>query len=178
MSAITSLIFRSNRSQQLALDEDAISEALKIHKTLFMRSHELLRQLTIERSSFETFSGWLILMAEDVLANEDTHVEAPPLHTIDTVAVAKYITDHLLHPILAGFASDMQPLSHMSMTIDEYDPYFVLVNRLTEMMKGFFKRAATELREGVSWLVPHWIDLQLHEEIAASDVRIKLQVDP
>jgi hypothetical protein len=169
--------YRSNQSQQLPLDDIAISEALKVHDTLFIRAHEILRQLASERSSFETFASWLILMADDIFAHEDANVDAPPLHTIDTVKVAEYITNQLQKPILTKFAIDMQLNSDSSsMKIDGYDAYLVLLNRLTDEMKVYFRRAAGELREGVSWWLPDWVDLQIHDEIAASDVFISNQV--
>ena len=171
------LIFRSNISQQLPLNETAISSALELHDTLFLRSYEILRQLSIERTSFETFSSWLILMAEDVLAHEDANVEPPPLHTVDTVKVAEYITDRFSTPILAKFKMDMQ-IDSNSMKVEGQEGYLVLVRRLMEEISGYFKRAAEELREGVSWLLPDWIDLQIHDEIAASDVHITTQVSP
>jgi hypothetical protein len=164
---------RSNQSQRLPLDDTAIAEALDIYDTLFLRSHEILRQISIERSSFETFSSWLILMAEDILAHEDANVENPPLHTIDTVKVAEYISEYFAHPILSKFASDMQ--------IDSVkgagpDGYMVLVAQLMDKMKGFFRHAAEELREGVNWALPEWIDLQVNDEIASSDARIVVKV--
>ena len=167
---------RSNQSQCLPLDDTAIAEALDIYDTLFMRSHELLCQIAIERSSFEAFSSWLILMAEDILAHEDANVENPPLHTIDTVTVAEYISEYFAHPILSKFAADMQLDSAKGAEVGVDDGYMVLVAQLMEKMKGFFRHAAGELREGVNWALPEWIDLQLHDEIASSDARIVVKV--
>lgn len=113
-------------------------------------------------------------MAEDVLAHEDANAENPPLHTIDTVKVAEYISEYLPHPIVAKFAADMNldgPKGE-----GRYDGYMVLLRRLMDKMKSFFRRAAGELREGVDWTLPAWIDLQLHDEIASSDARIVVEV--
>ena len=116
-------------------------------------------------------------MAEDILANEDANVDPPPLHTIDTIKVAEYITNQLQNPILAKFSIDMQLDSNSSsMTIDGYDAYLVLLNRLVDGMKVYFRSAAGELREGVFWSLPDWVDLKIHDEIAASDVFVTNQV--
>ena len=160
---------RSNQSQQLPLDDTAISEALEIHDALFLRAFEILRHLSIERASFETFSSWLIMMAEDVLAHEDANVEPPPLHTINTVKVAEYITKYFSIPILSKFSIDMQ--------VDCGEgAYLGRLNRLIELMRTYFARAAEELKEGVKWALPDWIDLQINDEIASSDARIITQV--
>jgi hypothetical protein len=116
-------------------------------------------------------------MADDILAHEDANVEPPPLHTVDTVKVAEYITDRFSTPILAKFMMDMQFDSNY-ITVMGKEGYLVLVKRLMEEISGYFRRAAEELREGVSWLLPDWIDLQIHDEIAASDLHITTQVSP
>jgi len=102
-STLIFLTGRSNQSKQLQLDETAISKAIKLHDTLFNRSYEILRSLSLERASFQSFSSWLTLMVEDVLAHEDTNVGPPLLHTVDTLKVAEYITDYLSRPILWKF---------------------------------------------------------------------------
>ena len=114
-------------------------------------------------------------MAEDVLADENANVELPPLHTIDTVKVAEYVTNLFSIPILAHFAEDIQ-FDLNSMKVDGNEGYLVLVNRLMEELSGYFRHAAEELKEGVTWLLPDWIDLQIHDEIASSDVHITTQV--
>lgn len=156
----------------LPLDDKAIGEALDLHDKIFIRSHEILRQLTLERYSFESFSTWLLMMAEDVLADEDSNVDPPPLHTIDTKKVAEYISNIFPHPILHKFSSDL--------TLDTHDTegYLAQVSRLSELMRGYFRSAAQELREGIDWVLPDWIDLPIHEEIAASDAQITVQVHP
>ena len=152
-------------SGELALDEKAIDQALKIHDTLFLRVHEMLRDILIERTSFEYFSSWLLVIAEDILSSEDSEID-PPLHTIDTPKVGKYITQSLQNPILAKFAGDMSVDSGFSSA----------VTQLMGIMKGYFETAAGELEEGVAWVLPDWIDLCIHDEIAASDVRITTKV--
>jgi hypothetical protein len=157
----------------LPLDDNAIQEALNLHDKIFLRSHEILRHLTVERASFESFSSWLILMAEDVLAHEDTNVESPPLHTIDTVKVAEYISQTFLKPILQEFSSDL--------TLDKSaaEGYLFQVDRLAETMGRYFRSAARELREGIHWVLPDWIDLQFDgDEIVASHAQITVQVWP
>lgn len=160
---------RSNQSRQLALDDTATSEALEIHNALFLRAFEILRHLSTERASFEMFSSWLIMMAEDVLAHEDANVEPPPLHKIDTVKVAEYLEKHFSTPILSKFAIDMQP---------DYGEgsYLGMLNRLMELMRAYFARAAEQLKEGVEWVLPDWIDLQINDEIASSDAQMIIQV--
>jgi len=158
---------RSNKSGELVLDEEAIERALKIHDTLFLRVHEMLRDILIERASFEYFSSWLLVIAEDILSSEDSIVD-PPLHTIDTIKVGEYITQRLQKPILGKFAADMS-----------VDSGFVSsVRQLMGIMKGYFESAAGELKEGVEWVLPDWIDLSINEEIAASDVHITTKVPP
>jgi len=154
----------------LPLDAEAIEEALTLQNNIFQRAYEILHHLTLERASFETFSSWLILMAEDVLAHEDANVEPPPLHTINTVKVAEYISNTFPKPILHQFSEDL--------TLDNSagDGYFSMLNRLSEIMKGYFRNAAKELREGIHWGLPDWIDLGIHDEIAASDAQITVQV--
>jgi hypothetical protein len=115
-------------------------------------------------------------MAEDILAHEDANVENPPLHTIDTVKVEEYISEYFAHPILSKFAADMQLDSAKGAEVKVDDGYMVLVAQLMEKMKGFFRHAAGELREGVNWALPEWIDLELHDEIASSDARIVVKV--
>jgi len=109
------------------------------------------------------------MMAEDVLAHEDEHVELPPLHTINTVKVAEYINKLFSTPILSKFAIDMQ------LDSDEA-AYLGKLNRLMELMKMYFSRAAEELKEGVEWVLPDWIDLLIHDEIASSDAHITTKV--
>ena len=159
------LILRSNKSGELALHEEAIEQALMIHDTFFLRVHEMLRDILIERSSFEYFSSWLLVIAEDIFSSEDSTFD-PPLHTIDTPKVGEYITNRLQNPILADFAPDL--------TGDK--GFLSAVGQLMEIMKGYFENAAGELREGVEWMLPGWIDLGVHEEIAASDVHITSKV--
>jgi hypothetical protein len=162
----------------LSLDVTSISEAIEIHNTLFIRSHEILRSLIIERAAFETFSEWLILMAEDVLANEEPGFDhSSLLHKIDTAKVARYISEYFQQPILAKFIIDLQlDSSSLAMQVDGYDAYLVLVNQLMEKMKNYFRLSAEELREGVSWELPGWIDLQVDEEIVGSDAHLVSQV--
>ena len=161
------LMGRSNKSGELALGEAAIKQALRIHDTLFLRVHEMLRDILIERASFEYFSSWLLIIAEDILSSEDSTVD-PPLHTIDTPKVGEYITQRLQKPILGEFASDLS-----------VDSGFVSsVKQLMEIMKGYFERAAGELKEGVEWVSPYWTDLRINEEIAASDVHLTTKVTP
>ena len=52
------------------------------------------------------------------------------------------------------------------------------VRQLMEIMKRYFESAAGELREGVEWMLPEWIDLGVYDEIAASDVHITTKVIP
>jgi hypothetical protein len=63
-----------------------------------------------------------------------------------------------------------------SANINESTEYMQLISHLAMQMSGFFKLAAGELREGVKWGLPEWIDLQLHEEIAASTMKIVVHV--
>ena len=130
----------------------------------------------LERASFETFCVWLEFMAEDVLAHEDAHIEPPPLHTVDAVNVAKYITDYLQRPILSKFHSDMQIPINNPMPVDGYEPYFELIKKLIRVMNGFFNEATGQLKTGVSWLLKGWQDLDINAEIAASDMRMKYEV--
>jgi hypothetical protein len=109
------------------------------------------------------------MMAEDALAHEDANVEPPPLHTIDTVKVAEYITKHFSTPILSEFTIDMQLDSGKG-------AYLGMLNRLIELMGTFFAHASGELKEGVEWVLPGWIDLQINDEIGSSDARITTQV--
>src|SRR5271156_1222034 len=128
--APNNLICRSNQSRQLSLDEKAISEAMEIHKTLFLRSWEILREVSIERTDFELFSSWLLMMVEDVLAEEDAGVDAPPLHLVDTVKVAEYISEKLAQPILAKFERDMEE--------EDEEGYWQLERKMADNLKGFF----------------------------------------
>ena len=70
--------------------------------------------------------------------------------------------------ILSKFAIDMQ------LDSDEAS-YLGTLNRLMQLMKMYFSRAAEELREGVEWVLPDWIDLLIHDEIASSDAHIITQ---
>src|SRR6202022_1211376 len=97
--------YRSNQSKSLALDESAICRALEIHDSIFSRSHEILGHISTERVLFSKFSGWVVLMAQDILAHEDG--DALPLHTVDAIRVTEYITEYLPHQILAKFARDL-----------------------------------------------------------------------
>jgi hypothetical protein len=151
----------------LTLDEESIERALKIHDTLFLRVHEMLRDILIERTSFEYFSSWLLIIAEDIFSSEDSTVD-PPLHTVDTPKVGEYITQRLRKPILGEFVPDM--------TGEE--GFVPAVRQLMEIMKRYFESAAGELREGVEWMLPEWIDLGVYDEIAASDVHITTKVIP
>ena len=156
----------------LPLDDTAISTALDVHKILLLRAFEVLKGLMVERASFETFAGWLSMMAEDVLAHEDSNPDHPPLHTIDTEAVAEYIITTLCNPILGKFVRDLGGEGPGEMAIDAGERYLVVVRELMNVMKGYFKKAAGELRGGVSWALPDWIDLEIRDEIASSDMRI------
>ena len=112
-------------------------------------------------------------MAEDVLAHEDANVDPPPLHTIDTVKVAEYITDRFSNPILAEFRNELL-INHPDVHDKTYCPNIFLAefNRLMDQMERFFSHAAVGLREGVSWALPDWIDLEVNEHIVASDIRV------
>jgi hypothetical protein len=118
-------------------------------------------------------------MAEDILAHEDSS-DPSPTHHLDTVKVADYITTYLPHQILENFVGDMEAEPNTSKASDtnvrEASGYGGLVTRLTEVMGGFFRHASGELRAGVRWGLSDWVDLQLHDEIAASDVQIVIQV--
>jgi len=156
----------------LPLDDMAISTALDLHKTLFLRTFEILKGLIVERASFETFGVWLSMMAEDVLAHEDSNPDPPPLHTIDTEAVAKYIITTFCNPILGKFVRDLRGEEGGELEIDGGERYLAVVRELMSVMKGYFKKAAGELRGGVSWALPQWIDLEIPHEIASADMRI------
>ena len=140
---------------------------MEIHKTLFLRSWEILREVSIERTDFELFSSWLLMMVEDVLAEEDAGVDAPPLHLVDTVKVAEYISEKLAQPILAKFERDMEE--------EDEEGYWQLERKMADNLKGFFQNASGELKEGVSWTLPHWISLEIHDEIASSDALFIVQ---
>lgn len=113
------------------------------------------------------------MMAEDVLAHEDANVDPPPLHTIDTVKVAEYITDRFSKSILAEFRAELL-LNPLDVHDKTHCPNIFLAefNRLMDQMEGFFSHAAAGLREGVSWALPDWVDLEVNEHIVASDVRM------
>ena len=116
-------------------------------------------------------------MAEDVLAHEDANIDPPPLHTVDTVKVAEYITEHFSNPILAKFIADMHVSNNSTrMQVEGENTYLELVSRVMEKMKRYFRHAAGELKEGMSWALPDWIDLQVNEQIIASDLRISNEV--
>jgi hypothetical protein len=114
-------------------------------------------------------------MAEDILAHEDANIDPPALHNVETVKVAEYITDYFSVPILSKFAVDMH-LDPNSMKVDGYEGYLVLVGRLMERMKGYFSRASGELKEGVSWLLKDWLDMEINDEIASSHAHFTTQV--
>jgi hypothetical protein len=118
---------------QLPLDDTSISAALDLHKILFLRSFEILKCLMDERASFQTFALWLSMMAEDVLAHEDSNPDAPPLHTVDTEAVAEYITNTLPNPILAKFIHDFGGDGHIEMAVDGDEVYLAVVRGLIFM---------------------------------------------
>lgn len=170
---------------QLPLDDQAISTALDIHEILFLRSFEILKSLMVERASFETFAVWLSMMAEDVLADEDSNPDPPPLHTIDTEAVAKYITTTFPNPILGNFVRDLAGEGQGEMDVDWEEGYLAiirgwtysaLIQELMSVMKEYFRKAAGELRGGVSWVLDEWFNLEIHDEIAASDMHMVTRV--
>jgi hypothetical protein len=171
-SHIACLSGRSNQSLQLPLDDTAITAALALHKRLFLRTFEILKGLMVERASFETFAIWLSMMADDVLAHEDSNPDPPPLHIIDTEAVAEYITGTLPNPILGKFARDLGGAVQGEMALDGEEVYISCVRDLMEVMKGYFRKAAGELRGFVAWVLPEWIDLEIHDEVVSSDMRI------
>jgi hypothetical protein len=160
----------------LPLDESCIKNSIEIHRTLFLRSHEILRHLIIERTAFETFSTWLVPISEYVLSpNDDDPMTT--LYQLDTVKIAEFISENFQQSILAKFSTDFN-LDSSAMQVEGYDSYLCLVNGLTENMKRYFKSASGELKEGVSWVIPDWIDLEIHEEIVSSDMHIKYEVHP
>jgi len=161
------LICRSNQSRQLSLDEKAISEAMEIQKTLFLRSWEILGEVSSEGTAFEKFSSWLLMMVEDILADEDADVDAPPLHLVDEHKVAEYISERFARPILAKFERDMEE--------EDEEGYWQLERKMAEHLKGFFQNASAELKEGVSWMLPRWVSLEIHDRIAASDALFIVQ---
>ena len=167
---------RSNQSEQLPLNELCITTAIEIHRTLFLRSHEILRHIIIERTSFETFSTWLLIMSEYILSHDDDSHDRPPpvLHNLDTVKIAQYISENFQSPILAKFLVDLE--SDTAMQVEGCISYFTLIHQLIDAMKTYFRAASEELKEGVSWVIPNWIDLEIHEEIASSDMYVKHQV--
>jgi Anaphase-promoting complex, cyclosome, subunit 4 len=169
--------FRSNQSEQLPLNEACIGAAIDVHRTLFLRTFEILRQLIIERTSFETFSEWLLIMGEYILAHTEDSEDrpGPALHNLKTVEIAKYISEDAERPILAKFTVDFSVDSTI-MQIEGYTSYFTLIEGLMDCMKVYFKDASEELKEGVSWVIPDWIDLEIHEEITSSDMYMKHQV--
>jgi Anaphase-promoting complex, cyclosome, subunit 4 len=169
---------RSNQSLQLPLDDTAIAAALDLHKRLFLRTFEILKGLMVERASFETFAVWLSMMADDVLAHEDSNPDPPPLHIIDTEAVAEYITATFPNPILGKYARDLGGVVQGEMVVDEEEAYISSVRGLMEVMKGYFRKAAGELRGFVAWVLPEWIDLEMNEEVVSSDMRIMAVVVP
>jgi hypothetical protein len=160
------------------LDDSAIAAALDLHKRLFLRTFEILKGLMVERASFETFAIWLSMMADDVLAHEDSNPDPPPLHIIDTEAVAEYITGTLSNPILGKYARDLSGVVHAEMVIDGEEAYISCVRELVEVMKGYFQKAAGELRGFVAWALPEWIDLEIHDDVVSSDMRISPVVVP
>jgi hypothetical protein len=143
-----------------------------LHKRLFLRTFEILKDLMVERASFETFAVWLSMMADDVLAHEDSNPDPPPLHIIDTEAVAEYITTTFPIPILGKYARDLGGVVQAEMVVDEEGAYIFFVRELMEVMKGYFRKAAGELRGFVAWVLPEWIKLEIREEVASSDMRI------
>lgn len=130
----------------------------------------------VERASFETFAIWLSMMADDVLAHEDSNPDPPPLHIIDTEDVAEYITSTLSNPILGKYARDLSGVVHAEIVVEE--AYISCVRELVEVMKGYFRKAAGELRGFVAWALPEWIDLGIHDEVVSSDMRISAVVVP
>jgi Anaphase-promoting complex, cyclosome, subunit 4 len=157
---------RSNQAQLLPLDAKSIEEALELNASFFKRSHEILYSLLHERQAFETFATWLTIMAEDVFAHPDSTADPPPLHTIDTEKVAAYISDHLEIPILNQFSSDFLD------SVPGTENYLAWVRRLSEKVNDYFRHAARELKAGVAWALPDWIDLQINDEIVASDAKL------
>jgi len=143
-----------------------------MYSKIFKRSHELLHAVFLERQTFEPFTTWLTLIAEDIFAHPDATVDPPPLHTVDTQLVATYISDHLEKPILHDFSSDLQETSGRK------DGYLSMIRQLSEILSGYFRHAAGELKEGVTWALSDWIDLEINDQIASSDVRLVIKVSP
>ena len=111
------------------------------------------------------------MMAEDILAHEDANIEDPPLHIIDTVKVAEYISQNFSKPILAKFAEDL--------SVDKSnagEAFFAIMRRLEEVVRDYFRSAAGKLREDIGWVWEEWVELDVKDEIVGSDAQINSQV--
>jgi hypothetical protein len=109
-------------------------------------------------------------MACDIFAHPDSTPDPPPLHAVATDSVAEYISDYLQIPVLRKYSSDLKG------TTEEKDSYLSMVRRLSETMSGYFRHAAGELKAGVTWALPDWIDLEINAEVTASDSQLVAKV--
>ena len=130
----------------------------------------MFHALILEKESFETFTTWFTMIAEDIFAHPDSTVEPPPLHLINTEEVAAYISEYLQLPILNQFSNDFE------MGSVENKGLPCLMTQLLGKMDVYFRHAAEQLKEGVTWALSDWIDLEIHEEISSSDAQMITKV--
>lgn len=110
------------------------------------------------------------MIAEDIFAHPDSAIDPPPLHLIDTEKVAAYISEYLQLPILNQFSGDFE------MGSVENKGFPRLMTQLLGKMDVYFRHSAAQLKEGVTWALSDWIDLEIHEEISSSDAQMITKV--